>query len=289
MEKLIAHKRGGEELIDFYEKKEEDLRSVLKPGYYSVAIIETMFGEQHLFQVEKTPVYPDNTFKLTNNYFKDLDYIKSFTTDIAKEIHKDLKVKYKLGILLSGKQGTGKTTVCYDLAQYFIDAKDAIVISIDDTNEFRISENLIGKYHREVNPDQMFIRIFDECEYYLQNNEGVMKNLLDSRKSQENVITFFTTNYADRIPEAIKNRKSRIKFHYEIDGITDEILIFELMSDLNHSVSNEDRQLSETELKDLVKILLEECKNPTLDEIKNSFTDAILDINMIRETSKVSI
>ena len=117
-----------------------------------------------------------------------------------------------------------------------------------------------------------------------------MKTMLDNHKSAEKVMTFFTTNYIQDIPAAIIERKSRIKFHYVINGITDEVLLYELLVDMNTAISKEERKLTDTELKQVVKDLIGDGKKgPTLDEVKHAYQDTVLEVNLTRARVKLDM
>ena len=290
MQKLELTPYHGQQLVDFEAPTNTKSVEKVPPGFYGVQFLDTFAGRKGYLISESTPMIPDNTYKLTDSYFKDMDKIGNFFDDITCEIHSDLKVRHKMGILLSGTHGTGKTTACYELASRFVKEMGTVVIAVNHKEDFHYTENFINRYHKDVDAEQTFIRIFDECDKTLEYQETAMKTMLDNHKSAEKVMTFFTTNYIQDIPAAIIERKSRIKFHYVINGITDEVLLYELLVDMNTAISKEERKLTDTELKQVVKDLIGDGKKgPTLDEVKHAYQDTVLEVNLTRARVKLDM
>ena len=290
MQKLELTPYSGQTLVDFESPTNTEIVEKIIPGFYAVEFLDTFTGAKGYLISDPTPTIPDNTYKLTNNYFKDLEPITTFFDELTCEIHTDLKVRHKMGILLSGTHGTGKTTACYELAARFVKEMGTVVIAVNDRDDFHFTENFINRYHKDVDANQTFIRIFDECDMTLKHHETMMKTMLDNHKSAEKTMTFFTTNYADVVPAAIIDRKSRIKYHYEIKGITDEVLLYELLTDMNTAISKEERKLTDTELKQVVKDLIGDGKKgPTLDEVKHAYQDTVLEVNLSRARVKLDM
>ena len=290
MQKLELIPYYGQQLVDFEAPTNTEVVEKVSPGFYGVQFLDTFTGRKGYLISESTPMIPDNTYKLTDSYFKDMDKIGNFFDDITCEIHSDLKVRHKMGILLSGTHGTGKTTACYELAARFVKEVGTVVIAVNDKEDFHYTENFINRYHKDVDANQTFIRIFDECDITLKHHETTMKTMLDNHKSAEKTMTLFTTNYADVVPAAIIDRKSRIKYHYEIKGITDEVLLYELLTDMNTAISKEERKLTDTELKQVVKDLVGDGKKgPTLDEVKHAYQDTVLEVNLSRARVKLDM
>lgn len=290
MQKLELTPYRGQTIVDFKTPTSTEIVEKIIPGFYAVEFVDTFTGTKGYLISDPTPTIPDNTYKLTNNYFKDLEPITTFFDELTCEIHTDLKIRHKMGILLSGTHGTGKTTACYELAARFVKEMGTVVIAVNDRDDFHFTENFINRYHKDVDANQTFIRIFDECDMTLKLHETTMKTMLDNHKSAEKTMTFFTTNYADVVPAAIIDRKSRIKYHYEIKGITDEVLLYELLTDMNTAISKEERKLTDTELKQVVKDLVGDgTKGPTLDEVKHAYQDVVLEVNLSRARVKLDM
>ena len=195
-------------------------------------------------------------------------YSKFFLPEIKQKV-KDLGYNHKLGILLYGKQGTGKTSL---FKKYFNDAvinQNAIVFNVTAGGLVSFWWGFIQKVRKiQDNPIVVFI---DEADKFFDKNdnyESSFKTFLDGSDSIDNCFFMLTTNYIDKIPETIKNRPSRIKYAIEVEGIQDEKLIIKFLQqsfdkiDMKIDFSNE----------------VSKMKGWTIDELKQWVLDKVMDI-----------
>lgn len=194
-------------------------------------------------------------------------YNKFFDADIKKKVSL-LGYNHKFGILLYGKQGTGKTSM---FKKYFNDAVSehkAIVFDIKYSDNVSVWWNFVQDIRRvQKNPIIIFL---DEFEEYIDHHsdEGKFKKILDGTDSIDNCMFFMTTNYIDKIPETIKDRPSRIKYKIEVQGIQDEKIITQFLK-----ISFEKVGLEIDFKNDVSKM-----KGWTIDELKQWVLDKIMDI-----------
>lgn len=289
-DQLQISKKG---YIRFNEKSSSVDLSLLDAGYYSVQYEHTPFGSIPYINKEEKPTYPESTKKLIPFYIPDHKLIKTFFNPSISHLHKSMSISHKLNLLLAGKHGSGKTSVAYEYINEFVKDMGAICIEVSNIDEFKYSESFIKQYHKDIDSTQIFIRMFDESEECLKYSEAHMKMLLDSNKSVENTMTIFTTNYLDMIPDAIKDRKSRIKFKYVIDGINDPEIVTLSMRELNASLEEDDR-VEDSFILDVVNNLFFDKEgnanghSMTLDEIKHEFTDRLITAEMEFLSSDIS-
>lgn len=270
--KAIIYQENGE--LSQVSKK-FDVKTTFSSGFYYVGEENMGMGTRRFLAIDDSIQLPKSSENAYRIHFKNVEYINSYYSKASRDIHKALNIKHKLGILLYGVQGTGKTTICYSLAKYLIETMGAVVVTVEHTSQLGFALKALKESdHKEK---LLKVIIMDECEEAMYQNESYMKKVLDSTSSMNNVLFLFTTNYEERIPDAIKYRPSRIKWTIEIGGYTDENLIYSAMLELNTNLK-EEVKLSDKEVFAMVPSLV----GKTIDEIKNTFVDKVLKENLRR-------
>lgn len=140
--------------------------------------------------------------------------IKSFREN--EDVYTQIKTPYKLGILLYGPPGNGKSVF---IRKFINDLKDAIVIYMD--GDAFPSPPFLQKLNSNTR-DQMKVFIFEELtsntrEWYIAK----LLAFLDGENSLNRCITIATTNYPEILPENIVNRPSRFDKLYEFASPTE--------------------------------------------------------------------
>jgi SpoVK/Ycf46/Vps4 family AAA+-type ATPase len=202
-------------------------------------------------------------------------YEKFFTKEIRIKVKK-LGYNHKLGIILYGKQGTGKTSM---FKKYFNEAvknKNAIVFNITATNNVMVWWSLIVSIRKiQKNPIIIFLDEYDEFFNQSRNSyETEFKRILDGTDSIDNSLFFMTTNYINKIPKTIKERPSRVKYSIEVKGLEDENLITRFLN----------QSLEKVDMKYDFSSEISKMKGWTIDELKQWVLDKVMDIEPNNET-----
>lgn len=197
-------------------------------------------------------------------------YNKFFIPEIKTTINK-LGYNHKAGILLYGKQGTGKTTM---FKKYFNHASahhNALVFDVKTTEATDIWWKFIQDIRTiQSNPIIIFLDEFDEYfEGRYGGQETIIKKILDGTDSIDNVLFFMTTNYISKIPETVKSRPSRIKYSIEVEGIQDVDVIKRFL----------DTACSRAGITLNYEKDLNSMKGCTVDELKQYVLDKVMDLD----------
>ena len=268
----------------------------LENGKIEFSVINTKFTKNKLnvgiYDIEsiamnnsiKVDLKTTNTKENFDNdvsfYFEDkIDniYKSFFNKDIKKKINL-LGYNHKLGLLLYGKAGTGKTSMLKKYFNSIVSEQNGIVFNIIGFNYLSSTWDFIRDIRKiQDNPIVVFIDEFEELvdPKGVWNKEGVFKKMSDGFDSIDNCFFMLATNYIDKIPDTIKNRPSRVKYCIEVTGIECEEKISNFLSD-----SFEKVDLVVDFEKDVAGL-----KGSTLDELKQYVLDKIMNIS--NESNKI--
>lgn len=204
----------------------------------------------------------------------DLAFEKFFDTSIKTKIN-SLGYNHKAGLLLYGKQGGSKSSIWNYYTDKFIREQNAISFYLKGTY---LSEcwNFIKQVRRIQ--DNPIIIILDECDKFFssrEDQENIIKPMLDGNLEIDNCLVLMTTNYVEKIPKTLSERPSRIKYKFEVESIDDVDAIHGILTNALNDI------MSEADLKTAAN----ENKGKTIDEIKEFIQDTIMDLKF--EKSKV--
>jgi SpoVK/Ycf46/Vps4 family AAA+-type ATPase len=191
---------------------------------------------------------------------------------------KELGFYHKVGVLLYGKEGTGKSTIIKSYAYKVLENHNGLVFYFTSNQYVNKCWEFIRKI-REIQ-DNPIVVIFEEMDMYVQKTsevpEGYLKTILDGNNSIDNCIILGATNYIDTIPKAIKDRPSRFKYVLNIEGIHSEEEILDILSPMISDICGKD------EIKEYAYML----KGETLDSIKQFAMDKIMCLQSYSKNKK---
>lgn len=262
--KSFAYLENGE--VQFTQYETEKTTSVLDAGSYTIDYEEYPVNKVIIKMDECSETVKTHSFLEKER----LDYLfESFFNPKVKEKIEGLGFYHKVGVLLYGKEGTGKSTIMkYYYNQAIIDKKAIVFHVLKKTSYLRHCWDFVMNI-RKIQ-DNPIIIVLDELDSYLEGStmEGLVKTIIDGNSSISNCIFFASTNYIDKIPKAIKDRPSRFKYSINVGGVENIESILEIITPILDGVaSDEDIQMFANDL-----------QGKTLDDIKQFCFDKIMSI-----------
>lgn len=253
--------------------QQSELIDDFKPGFYKAERKATSpFSSSLSLLIIDKPFIPNNVMQMINFYNIKLKEIEYYMSEESTKIHKSLNMLQKAGLMFHGKQGTGKTTIMYGIADYFVENHNAMAIISDNLQDIGdLKQYLFDK----VGSDILKVIIVDECENEFIQRENFVKKTLDSPDSLNRTIFLFATNYVDKIPSTIIDRPSRIKYSIRMESIEEEDILFMLMQNINNNI-DKDYRLHDEEIRSLVS----QISASTIDELKHEYMDKVLSISL---------
>lgn len=282
-----SKKSGSEEKPDAYNflkkgkkyvynpiKNINDAFPVLPPKIYVPATGVNPLGERIYIFTEL--VTQDKLISFTNGTISEvIELSNKFFHKKTIQSYGDLGIIHKLGLIMYGPYGTGKSCTALLIMKKIIDEHNAIAL---DCTRMDIHEVIlcISKL-REIqnNPIVLFI---DEVDSSFYRQEESFLSFLDGTGSVNNLLFIGCTNNIKEIPDRIKYRKSRIRHLVEIKSIPLEVYRDYVKSKIPN-ISSED----------LAKFaFISEEERLTIDELKHAVIEFYVNGISIKRSIEVA-
>jgi len=253
--------------VSIHSSRTRHVGKKFKSGYY-----KAWYDGDERLNIVQTKIPEDHSLVETKENKLIKETVRKFFKSNIKQSISDLGFTHKLGILLYGVQGTGKTSILNKISQILVKESDAIVLVCNTMADLEGGIDLAYMI-REIQ-DNPIIIISDEFERFALEMESLAKNFLDGLNSIDNSLFLAATNYLDQIPDTLKDRPSRFKVVQEIKGFTDKQHMRDVLKDLSKKTNPNlftDEEI-EKKIKDIDSITLDELKHIALDKITNTST-----------------
>ena len=223
MEKLILKT----EYIDNYKEKKEYLETFIKDAKKfsnkknDNEIICKILRNGYWTTLSKLPKRNMDTIYLENNQKnKIIKDIEKF--DKSKKDYINLGIPWKRNYLLEGPPGTGKTSLIFALASKF--NKNIHIINLGPKVDDSVFMSAVSSLPNNTillleDIDALFIdRKTNDSNKSMVSFSGIL-NVLDGMARKNGLITFLTTNYKNRLDQALI-RPNRIDFILNFSSAT---------------------------------------------------------------------
>lgn len=252
--------------VSIHSSETEYVGKIFKAGFYRATTNND--GQVQITEVKLPEIHNPFMMKGTNLVIQTVD---AFFQEGIKQKVEQLGFTHKLGALLYGIAGTGKTSLMHFVAKRLVDGQGGIVLFCDNNNSLATAIGLASSI-REIQSNPI-IFIADEFEQYCKESESALKNFLDGKDSVSNSLFIGATNYIDRVPETLKDRPSRFKVVLEIKGIEDRELMKVIINDISERI--QPSLFSSTQIDKIVNKLdsatLDQLKHICLDRVTNTY------------------
>lgn len=146
---------------------------------------------------------------------KILDTAAEFFSTRVVEKYAYLKIAHKLGMVLYGKAGTGKTVAANLAMKKLAVEYGAVCLLVKNSTDMQVIDAAVKELKTLNTPIVMFI---DECEYSFRRMQNEWLTFFDGHSSITNFLFIGCTNYFNDINNRLL-RPSRLSLHIAVESI----------------------------------------------------------------------
>lgn len=220
--------------------------------------LDTLPPGTYVYQEDRYPLperlvpfeFRDDAFVKTNSNTEILTNVVQ--TFLSKEdVYRKLNILYKMGILLYGPAGTGKTSLIRNVVKEHIPSDSIVfIINTEDLPSVQFS-----KVIKDTLKSRLKVFVFEEFTHYTKNPNDMEQILsfLDGEMSLDKSLVFATTNYPEELPGNIVQRPSRFDKLIKIGKPTVEERKLLLNHYLQKEATDEEVRLTDDLTADAIK------------------------------------
>ena len=179
-------------------------------------------------------------------------------------------------LLLSGVQGSGKTTIAKILMSHLdIDPMDIMVINASDENSVDVMRDKIKNFVMTFAMGSFKIVNLEEADYITPNGQAVLRRLMEEYSEQVRFI--LTCNYENKIIPAIKSRCQHFRFKASNqDDITEYVCKILLAENVKFDLDLLDKYVAVgyPDIRKIVNLLQQSTNDGVLGDISQTGEDS---------------
>lgn len=196
------------------EKDKIKVSKILPAGIYSPFVRVTLGGATVGF--DRVKLNNDTIIDLPDpTVTKILKLVQDFWSNEASDKYQLYGITRKLGILLWGSAGTGKTIASVRVVD-LVRNLGGIILFNPEVNNLQSYLKVI----RQIEPDKKIMVVWEEFDSI--NDSPELLSIMDGELQLSDVLFFATTNYINKIPARLKNRRSRFAHVLEMKNPNEE-------------------------------------------------------------------
>lgn len=206
--------KGSEQIILTREDQFSNGWDGLQPGIYDIWNMDRNGGFQPAWQpIKLSQGLVDFEGGAVAEAVEKMD---AFFSKETVDTFKELKECHKLGMLLHGPPGTGKSSCAMLIMKKLSEKYNAVCINATCANMWFTKS--VVRVIRELQKEPIVVYI-DEFEHTTREYEHALLPLMDGLDSVDGMVIIACTNFLEEIPERIRNRKGRIRHLCEIKSL----------------------------------------------------------------------